>query len=118
MRHGYLSRQIAQTMQAPRPVETPDTDASTIYVQRWRRHDRKAFRSFTVLALDDQMAEEMGGLRLREHYNQNILDWTLESSRPSGHITSQVWAVLSAETPDETQLREETFMARQSGASA
>lgn len=118
MSRGYTSRRIATSMHAPRPVETPDTDASTIYAQRWRRHDRKAYRSFNVLALDEQMAEEMGGLRLREKYNQNILDWTLDYSRPAGRITSQVWAVLQAEHPDETQLREDTFGERMKGVSA
>ena len=117
MSRGYTSRRIATAMQAPRPVETPDTDAATIYAQRWRRHDRKAHRVFNVLALDEQMAEEMGMLRLREHYNQNIFDWTLESSRPAGRITSHVWAVLQAEHPDETQLREETYADRMKGAS-
>lgn len=106
---GYTSRRIASSMQAPRPVETPDTDASTIYAQRWRRQDGTTVRNFSVLALDEQMAEEMGGLRLREHYNQNPMAWTLEMNRPCDRMTSQVIAVLCAETPDETRLREETF---------
>lgn len=117
MSRGYTSRRIAAAMQAPTPVETPDTDASLIYVQRWRRQNGLQSRMFSVLALDEQMAEEMGMLRLQEHYDQNPMQWTLEVNRAGGRITSQVIAVLCAETPDETKLREDTFCDRLKGVS-
>lgn len=115
---GYTSRRIAAEMRAPVPVQTPDTDAATIYEQRWLRQDGGARRSFDVLALDEQMAEEMGGLRLIEKYGQNPLRWRLESSRPVERLTARIYAVLMAEDPDETQLREETFAERESADGA
>lgn len=112
MDRGYTSRRIAEAMQAPRPIETPDTDAATIYAQRWRRQDGGTFRSFSVLALDAQMAEEHGLIRLRERYDQNELQWQLVDSVPRERSTSQIYAVLQAEDPDETQLREDAFLER------
>lgn len=117
-RSSYTYRRIASTMEAPRPVETPDTDASTVYAQRWRKQDGSAVRSFSVLALDEQMAEEMGMLRLAEHYNQNPMAWKLELNRADGHVGAQVIAVLCAETPDETKLREDAFCDRLKGVGA
>lgn len=109
---GYASRRLSESMRCPRPVETPDTDAATIYDQRWRRRDGTMVRAFYVLALDEQMAETMGGIRLVERFNQNVMDWTLVLNRPCERITSVVYAILQAEDPDETKLREETFMER------
>lgn len=95
------------------PIETPDTDAASIYRQVWRRQDGMQARTFDVLALDPQMAEEMGGLRLSGKHDQNVMRWTLVSSTRLERITSTVFAVLHAEDPDETKLREETFMRRE-----
>lgn len=108
-RSGYTYRRIAQTMQAPTPVQTPDTDAATVYDQRWKRQDGMQSRAFTVLALDEEMAQELGGLRLSEKYDQNPMQWTLEVNRPCERMTSMIYAVLAAETPDETKVREDGF---------
>jgi len=97
------------------PIETPDTDASQVYRQLWRRQDGMQARTFDVLALDEQMAEEMGGLRLSGRYNQNVMQWTLVSNTKLTRTTGMVFAVLHAEDPDETKLREETFMRREDG---
>lgn len=114
---GYASRRIAASVQGPRPVETPDTDASTVYAQRWRKQDGSAVRNFNVLALDSDMAEEMGAERLAEHYNQNPFQWRLEMNRPCERMTSMVIATLMAETANETKLREDAFNDRLKGAS-
>lgn len=95
------------------PVETPDTDAAQVYRQRWVRQDGQQARAFNVLALDEDMAQEMGGLRLTSHYSQNVMQWKLESSIRLERTTSTVIGVLMAEDPDETKLREETFMRRE-----
>lgn len=101
------------------PIETPDTDAAQVYRQLWRRQDGQQARTFDVLALDPQMAEEMGGLRLSGRYSQNVMQWTLVSRTRLERTTSMVFAVLHAEDPDETKLREETFMRREeAGATA
>jgi hypothetical protein len=118
MSRGYTSRRIAHAVQAPTPVQTPDTDAATIYAQRWRRRDGKAVRAFSVLALDAQMAEEMGGIRIKERYNQDILDWTLIDSVARERSTALIVAILTDEDPDETQLREETFAGREEASGA
>lgn len=97
------------------PIETPDTDAAQVYRQLWRRQDGMQARTFEVLALDPQMAEEMGGLRLSGKYDQNVMQWTLVSSTRQERITSLVFSVLHAEDPDETKLREQTFMRREEG---
>lgn len=94
------------------PVETPDTDAAQIYRQRWERQDGMQARAFDVLALDAQMAEEQGGLRLVERYNQNVMQWRLVSSTRLERTSGMVFAVLHAEDPAETRVREEAFMAR------
>lgn len=95
------------------PVETPDTDAAQVYRQLWRRQDGMQARTFDVLALDEQMAEEMGGLRLSGRYDQNVMQWTLVSNTRLTRTTGMVFAVLHAEDPDETKLREQTFMRRE-----
>lgn len=97
------------------PVETPDTDAAQVYRQRWQRQDGQQARAFDVLALDEDMAQEMGGLRLTGRYDQNVMQWTLVSNTRLDRTTAAVFAVLHAEDPDETKLREETFMSRESG---
>jgi len=109
MRRGhYLSNQIAR-FRAPRPIETPDTDAAQVYRQQWRKRDGSMVRTFDVLALDDKMAQELGGIRLAERYRQSPVDWQLVSSIVREHSTSSVIAVLSTEDPDETKVREEGF---------
>jgi hypothetical protein len=120
MGRGYSSRRMAELMQAPAPVQTPDTDAAKVYAMRWRRQDGTAVREIPVLALDEQMAQEMGGIRLREKYDESILDWSLVSCRQVERITSLIFAILEAEDPDEAQLRHDTFSAREEaeGASA
>lgn len=105
-------------MPSTAPIETPDTDASSIYRQTWRRQDGMQTRTFEVLALDPQMAEALGGLRLMGRYNQNVMRWQLVSSTRIDRITSRLFAVLGAEDPDETKLREETFLQREAGATA
>lgn len=100
-------------MPSTTPVETPDTDAAQVYRQVWRRQDGMSARTFDVLALESEMAEEMGGLRLSGRYNQNVMQWTLVSSTRIDRTTSKVFEILHAEDPDETQLREETYMRRE-----
>lgn len=112
-RSRYASQRRARAVSAHIPVITADVEAARVYEQRWRHQSGTPVRGFTVLALDDQMAEEMGGIRLREKHGENILDWQLVSSRahtePSLAI---VMACLTFEDPDEAQLRQETFRAR------
>jgi hypothetical protein len=110
-----MSRQSAfgyGRMPSVTPVETSDTDAAEVYRQLWRRQDGQSARTFDVLALDKEMAEEMGGLRLTGKHNQNVMQWTLVSNTRLDRTTAIVFGVLHAEDPDETKLREETFMAR------
>ena len=106
-------------MPSTTPIETPDTDAAQVYRQLWRRQDGQAARTFDVLALDQQMAEEMGGLRLSGKYDQNVMQWQLVTNTRLARTTGMVFAVLHAEDADETKLREETFMRREdAGVSA
>lgn len=107
----FLRNQISRAIRCA-PVITADADAATLYEQRWRRQDGKASRSFTVLALDAQMAEEMGGIRLVEKYDESILEWRLDNSRPIDKHDSAVRAVLHVEDPDEQQLRFDTWLQR------
>lgn len=111
MTRGYLSRRIAETMRAPRPAETPDTDAASLYAQTWRRHDGMMTRQFTVLALDDTMAEVLGRLRLAGRYDAHPSRWTLETNRRSERLTSTLMQVLHVEHPDETAYRAQVFLA-------
>lgn len=112
MSRGYLSRRIAQSMRAPLLVETPDTDRATVYRQQWRRQDGSMARTFDVLALDEDMAQEMGMLRLSEKYGQDAMQWHLDASAPLLRTTALIQAVLMAEEPDETKLREQAFFDR------
>lgn len=114
-RSRYTSSRIAQSMRAQRPVETPDTDLAVIYHQRWRRQDGMGFRDFQVLALDEEMAQEMGGIRLRDKYHQDPMAWTLATNRPCERMTSVIIAILTAEEPDETKVREEGYFRQQRG---
>jgi hypothetical protein len=112
MSRDYASRRRAETMDAYRPGETPDTDHATIYEQRWRRVDGTSARGFTVLALDAEQAEQLGRLRLAGKYRQDPEDWELVTSSPWLRITSMVVAVLMAETEAERQCRAEAHFAR------
>lgn len=112
MATGYRSRRIAASMRAPRPVETPDTDAATVFEQRWRRVDGMAARGFNVLALDAVQAEQLGRLRLAGKYRQDPDEWELSTSRPWQRMTSAIFAVLMTETAEERQLREGAFFDR------
>lgn len=100
-------------MSSTTPIETPDTDVAQVYRQLWRRQDGQSARTFDVLALDKEMAEEMGGLRLSGRYDQNVMQWQLVTNTRLSRTTGMVFAVLHAEDPDETKLREETFMRRE-----
>ncbi len=111
-RSSFDSRQRARAVSSHIPVITADVDAARIYEQRWRRRDGRAVRVFSVLALDDQMADEMGGIRLREKHDESILDWTLVSSRPLERSLSVIFAILTMEDPDEAQLRQEAYRSR------
>lgn len=103
---------LASALRTPMPVETRDVLASQLYRQSWRRRDGGAFRQFHVLALDEQLAEELGGIRLREKYDQSILDWRLETNRRIDRIRSVVFEVLATEDPEESKRREEAYEER------
>lgn len=105
-----IARRISQHCQ---PVITEDVEAATVYSQSWQHQSGSPIRGFDVIALDEQMAEEMGGIRLRERHHENILDWKLVKNRPYAEPPRHlIIAVLTYEDPDETQLREEAFKAR------
>lgn len=110
---SYESRRRAEAMNADIPVITEDVEAATVYEQSWAHRDGMTVRAFAVLALDPQMAEQMGGIRIAERFGEPIMNWKLVSSlRYSAPPRCLVIACLSTEDPDETQLREETFRAR------
>lgn len=112
-RSRYESDRIARAVSSHVPVVTADVEAARVYEQRWRHHSGKSVRAFFVLALDDQMAEEMGGLRLKERFNEEIMHWCLVESRAVAEPPlSIVMACLTVEDPDEQQLRQETYKAR------
>lgn len=114
---GYLSRRMAEAVSAHvrstlSRADDRDVLAATIYAQEWRHAGGTNLVRFLVLALDAEMAEEMGGIRLAGQ-GSNILEWTLTANRPHEERSrSVVLAALAYEDPDETQLREETFRER------
>lgn len=116
MSRSYASRRRSETMRAPRPVETPATDACTVYRQRWERTDRQA-RAFDVLALSVEMALEMGVCRMRDKYRQDPSEWVCTQIHPIDRPSVLVTAILMTETPAEDQLREQGYLDRAEKAS-
>lgn len=112
MSRDYVHRRMSETMRAWQPFVSPAAEAATIYRQTWRRQDGSQVRTFEVLALDEHMAEEMGGIRLREKYNQNQMRWRLELNKPLERVSDKVKSILNAEDPDEEYLREKVFRER------
>lgn len=111
MSRSYESRRRSETMRAPRPVETPATEACSVYRQIWRRCDGGKERRFEVLALDDEMAIQMGERRLVDRYNEAGV-WVNEGNRVGERLSSVVTAILTNEADAETALRETTFRER------
>jgi hypothetical protein len=106
---GHMRAELAR-------VDDPDVLAATIYTQTWKCPTSSI--TFVVLALDDQMAEEMGGIRLVNKGN-DIMRWTLvKSYAHTERNRSAILAALCHEDPDETKLREEAFKARGTELSA
>ena len=117
-RGSFASNQTARAVSSHIPIITADVEAATLYAQSWQHHGDGPIRGFDILALDEQMAEEMGGIRLKEKHGENIVNWRLIQNRPYAEPSrGLILAVLTYEDPDETQLREETFKARQRRAS-
>lgn len=111
-RADYLSRRIAASVRSEWTGETPDTDAATIYRQRWERRDGRGHRVIDVLALDAGMATEFGAVRLRAKYKQDAEEWHLLDYHEVERSTSMLLAVLQGETSGERTLREQAFLDR------
>lgn len=110
---GYESRRMAEALNSDIPVITADVEAATLYWLKWQHQSGSTIREVMVLALDEQMAEEMGGIRLRERHGENIMEWKLvDRSAATAASRASITACLTIEDPDETQLREEAFKSR------
>lgn len=113
----YESRRRSEEMRAYRPVETPDTDVATIFEQRWKRVDGGKFRKFTVLAFDEDQAEQLGRVRLTNRYSEHAASWEIDHQRACVRMTMLLHEVLMAETEEEKHLRSEAYFERQRLAS-
>lgn len=114
-RGGYTSIQISKSVIAPRVAETPDTDASRIYMQRWKRQDGKMRRMFNVLALDTANALVLGAIRLSEKYKHDPIDWVNETNTPLERHQSVVVGILTIEGKEERGAREAEWFKRRGG---
>lgn len=92
---------------------TRDVHAATVYSQTWTYRANGNTVGFDVLALDPQMAEEMGGIALVGR-DCTLMDWTLTANEPRPQASiSRKLSILAIEEPECAELRERAYRERE-----